>query len=147
MRIDKDRLTRYFHLPLRQAAESIGVSTTVLKNACRRQGIKAWPYRKAKIALSNEEKRSTMDTDVTLAMQQIVPAEQAVAQSCDAELACDSDGSGIPVAAGAVGPGGDGDLTEWVPQVFPTAIPSFVVDIEIEYDPMWPQFDTLDADV
>ena len=39
-------ITRYFHLPLIHAAQCMGVSGSTLKTACRKFGLKRWPYRK-----------------------------------------------------------------------------------------------------
>jgi hypothetical protein len=39
------QLAQYFHLPLARAAKAMEVSDTMLKRACRRLGIAAWPYK------------------------------------------------------------------------------------------------------
>lgn len=39
-------LREYFKLPLHVAAQRLKVGTSALKRACRRLGIKSWPYRK-----------------------------------------------------------------------------------------------------
>ena len=44
---EKD-LSELFHLPINEAAASLGVCATVLKKRCRTSGIKRWPHRKIK---------------------------------------------------------------------------------------------------
>nr|BAN21749.1 minus dominance protein [Gonium viridistellatum] len=39
-------LSSYFHLPIKEASKSLGISTTYLKRICRQLGIPRWPYRK-----------------------------------------------------------------------------------------------------
>jgi len=41
-------LRQYFHLPLIEAAQNCGLSATVFKKVCRRNGIRKWPYRQLK---------------------------------------------------------------------------------------------------
>jgi len=43
--ITHDVMQRLFHLPLTEAARQLGLSPTAIKGACRRLGIKKWPYR------------------------------------------------------------------------------------------------------
>jgi hypothetical protein len=43
-------LEEYFSLPLNEAAKKLGVCETSLKCACRKIGIKKWPYRKVCLA-------------------------------------------------------------------------------------------------
>uniref|UniRef100_A0A7S0VRA5 RWP-RK domain-containing protein n=1 Tax=Hemiselmis tepida TaxID=464990 RepID=A0A7S0VRA5_9CRYP len=38
-------MQRLFHLPLTEAARQLGLSPTAIKGACRRLGIKKWPFR------------------------------------------------------------------------------------------------------
>jgi hypothetical protein len=40
-----DDLRKYFHLPIIEVAKQLGVCTTLLKKACRRNQIQRWPYR------------------------------------------------------------------------------------------------------
>jgi hypothetical protein len=35
-----------FHLPIEEAAKSLGIGQTMLKHYCRKFGIPRWPYRK-----------------------------------------------------------------------------------------------------
>nr|BAN21751.1 minus dominance protein [Gonium multicoccum] len=39
-------ISSYFHLPIKEASKSLGISTTYLKRLCRQLGIPRWPYRK-----------------------------------------------------------------------------------------------------
>nr|BAN21750.1 minus dominance protein [Gonium multicoccum] len=39
-------ISNYFHLPIKEASKSLGISTTYLKRLCRQLGIPRWPYRK-----------------------------------------------------------------------------------------------------
>jgi len=41
-----EEVARHFHLPIKEAAEKLGVSMTVIKKICRRNNIKRWPHRK-----------------------------------------------------------------------------------------------------
>jgi len=41
-------LSKYFHLPINEAAAQLGVCATVLKKICRNNGVKRWPQRKIK---------------------------------------------------------------------------------------------------
>lgn len=43
--IDLQSLRQYFHLPLSQAARSLGTCSTSLKKVCRKNGIERWPCR------------------------------------------------------------------------------------------------------
>lgn len=38
-------LSKYFHLPITEAAKKIGASMTTIKKNCRRLGISRWPHR------------------------------------------------------------------------------------------------------
>lgn len=38
-------LETHFDLPINEASEELGVSTTIVKRLCRKFGIKRWPYR------------------------------------------------------------------------------------------------------
>ncbi|KAJ3700896.1 hypothetical protein LUZ61_004601 [Rhynchospora tenuis] len=40
-----DDITRLFNIPITEAASILGVSTSVLKRLCRKNGIARWPYR------------------------------------------------------------------------------------------------------
>ena len=42
----KKFLSKYFHMPIVDAAKELGMCTTMLKKLCRRCGISRWPYRK-----------------------------------------------------------------------------------------------------
>lgn len=44
----KKQLSKYFHLPINEAALQLGMCPSVLKKICRNIGIKRWPYRKIK---------------------------------------------------------------------------------------------------
>lgn len=44
-------LKPHFEQPLRQAARELNVSINYLKRACRRAGIKRWPYKKVRCRL------------------------------------------------------------------------------------------------
>eukprot|EP00698_Gefionella_okellyi_P014390 TRINITY_DN3994_c0_g2_i1.p1 TRINITY_DN3994_c0_g2~~TRINITY_DN3994_c0_g2_i1.p1 ORF type:complete len:213 (-),score=28.22 TRINITY_DN3994_c0_g2_i1:788-1426(-) len=53
-RITFDQLSRLFELPLAHAARALGVCATIVKRACRKNGIARWPYqavRKRKFSL------------------------------------------------------------------------------------------------
>ncbi|XP_028552733.1 protein RKD4-like [Dendrobium catenatum] len=39
-------ITKFFSLPIAEAASILGVSDSVLKRICRENGIVRWPYRK-----------------------------------------------------------------------------------------------------
>lgn len=49
----KKFLSKYFHLPIVDAAKELGMCTTMLKKLCRRCGISRWPYRKVNINNNN----------------------------------------------------------------------------------------------
>ncbi|EKX36588.1 hypothetical protein GUITHDRAFT_117244 [Guillardia theta CCMP2712] len=42
--ISLELLSRYFHLKQEEVASALGVSLTSFKGACRRVGLKKWPY-------------------------------------------------------------------------------------------------------
>eukprot|EP00961_Rhodomonas_salina_P125765 1694458-Rhodomonas_salina.2 len=44
--LDADGVKQLFHLPLRDAADRVGICVTSLKRVCRRLGIQRWPYTK-----------------------------------------------------------------------------------------------------
>eukprot|EP00736_Rhodelphis_marinus_P004770 Rmarinus@m.12275 len=54
-------LSAYFHLPINDAAKSMGVCTTSLKKICRRCGISRWPHRKIKSLNAAIEKLKSPD--------------------------------------------------------------------------------------
>jgi|ERR1712137_33529 len=41
-----DDLAKYFHQPINDVAQELGICATLLKKACRQNGIKRWPHRK-----------------------------------------------------------------------------------------------------
>ncbi|XP_073110441.1 uncharacterized protein [Elaeis guineensis] len=41
-----EEISKYFSLPIAEAASSLGVCTSALKRICRENGIIRWPYRK-----------------------------------------------------------------------------------------------------
>ena len=43
-----EELSNYFHLPINEVSQELGVCTTVLKKLCRSNGISRWPHRKIK---------------------------------------------------------------------------------------------------
>ena len=43
-----DELSQYFHLPINEVSQQLGVCTTVLKKMCRNNGLERWPHRKIK---------------------------------------------------------------------------------------------------
>ncbi|KAL6912138.1 hypothetical protein ACP4OV_000943 [Aristida adscensionis] len=43
-----EQVSRHFSMPIRQAAQKLGVGLTLLKLQCRRLGIPRWPHRKLK---------------------------------------------------------------------------------------------------
>jgi len=47
-KIPYEELAKYFHLPLTDASEKLGICTTVLKRICRQYHLNRWPYRKIK---------------------------------------------------------------------------------------------------
>lgn len=69
-----DVLRPYFHLPLYEAAQKLGVSESALKKQCRQLQIRRWPYRKvAKIARKlkvNVERVSQEYDPIAVATQQ-----------------------------------------------------------------------------
>ncbi|XP_065859626.1 protein RKD1-like [Euphorbia lathyris] len=45
-RLTKEAISKYFYLPITQAAKQLNVGLTILKKRCRELGIKRWPHRK-----------------------------------------------------------------------------------------------------
>jgi len=43
--LNEKTLQQFFTLPLHEAAVKLGISATAMKSACRKLGIKKWPYR------------------------------------------------------------------------------------------------------
>merc|ERR1712137_503794 len=41
-------LAKFYHLPINDAAEKLGICSTLLKKLCRKNGISRWPHRKVK---------------------------------------------------------------------------------------------------
>lgn len=48
VKLTREKLSEYFHLPMKDAAEDLGVCSTVMKKACRKYNINRWPNRKIK---------------------------------------------------------------------------------------------------
>jgi len=46
--VTKEEIEQHFNLPLKSAADEIGISTTYLKGLCRKFDIPRWPYRQVK---------------------------------------------------------------------------------------------------
>jgi len=44
--LTQEMVSRYFHLPMKQAAKELRIGEAPLKRVCRRLGINRWPYRK-----------------------------------------------------------------------------------------------------
>eukprot|EP00960_Hanusia_phi_P019382 572139-Hanusia_phi.AAC.3 len=42
--LDLDIIEKYFHVPQCEAAKRLGISLTCLKSACRKIGVRRWPY-------------------------------------------------------------------------------------------------------
>eukprot|EP00698_Gefionella_okellyi_P017035 TRINITY_DN4933_c0_g1_i1.p1 TRINITY_DN4933_c0_g1~~TRINITY_DN4933_c0_g1_i1.p1 ORF type:complete len:196 (-),score=23.68 TRINITY_DN4933_c0_g1_i1:324-911(-) len=47
-----DDVSKLFHLPMKQAARSLGTCSAVVKRCCRQNGILRWPYRKLRSVLN-----------------------------------------------------------------------------------------------
>jgi hypothetical protein len=59
-----------YHLPINEAAASLGMCATVLKKMCRKNGVERWPYRKFKSLDSMiEAYEGLLHRDVTLACE------------------------------------------------------------------------------
>ncbi len=43
-----DDVSKFFHMPINEVSDKLGVCATVLKKICRRNGISRWPHRKIK---------------------------------------------------------------------------------------------------
>ncbi|KAK4744596.1 hypothetical protein SAY87_010908 [Trapa incisa] len=76
LRMTRMDFAQYFHLPLNNAAEIIGLSPTVIKRICRREGLNRWPYRKVKsrkrkIRMLRERLRSEVRIDRQATLAQI----------------------------------------------------------------------------
>jgi hypothetical protein len=61
LRIDAASLENVFGMPLRQAAQALGISITSVKMASRSLGIQKWPYKKNRQAGSESTVRITED--------------------------------------------------------------------------------------
>jgi len=48
-----DELKGFFHLPLNEAAKTLGICTTLLKKVCRKHNIRRWPYRQIQSIISS----------------------------------------------------------------------------------------------
>ena len=46
--ITLDQLKEHFHLPMKTAAERLGICLSLLKKTCRAYGIPRWPHRKVR---------------------------------------------------------------------------------------------------
>ncbi|XP_065860924.1 protein RKD1-like [Euphorbia lathyris] len=46
--LSKETISKYFYMPITQAARELNVGLTLLKKRCRELGIKRWPHRKLK---------------------------------------------------------------------------------------------------
>jgi len=68
-----------FHLPLAQAAESLGICVTALKRACRSLGIQKWPYTKP---LANRDERATTSIGPTDTVQRMPQATGESGAAC-----------------------------------------------------------------
>eukprot|EP00276_Gloeochaete_wittrockiana_P017787 CAMPEP_0184346330 /NCGR_PEP_ID=MMETSP1089-20130417/14600_1 /TAXON_ID=38269 ORGANISM="Gloeochaete wittrockiana, Strain SAG46.84" /NCGR_SAMPLE_ID=MMETSP1089 /ASSEMBLY_ACC=CAM_ASM_000445 /LENGTH=307 /DNA_ID=CAMNT_0026676953 /DNA_START=85 /DNA_END=1005 /DNA_ORIENTATION=+ len=44
--VSPEHLATFYHLPLHEVAQRLGICTTALKKLCRRRGIERWPYRR-----------------------------------------------------------------------------------------------------
>jgi len=72
-----DSLTPYFHLPLKEAADRLGLCPTAVKTACRKFGLDRWPFRRGKrTEASNPTGPSSLSPPVgsESAMQPILPS-------------------------------------------------------------------------
>jgi hypothetical protein len=48
IKMDLERLSEYFHMPINDVSKELGICTTVLKKICRNLGIPRWPHRKVR---------------------------------------------------------------------------------------------------
>lgn len=53
MSLDLPTLSALYHLPLKEAAMTLGICPTAMKSACRRIGVHKWPFR----SLSKQNRR------------------------------------------------------------------------------------------
>lgn len=49
--ITLEQLRQYFHLPIVQVSNELGICTTLLKKICRKHKIHRWPYRQVSAML------------------------------------------------------------------------------------------------
>jgi len=61
--LDKTVLGTVYHLPLKQAANELGICPTAIKTACRKLGLPKWPYR----TIRKEHRRFLIDSYVSQA--------------------------------------------------------------------------------
>ncbi|KAK1361074.1 hypothetical protein POM88_045548 [Heracleum sosnowskyi] len=46
--LTKEEISKYFYMPITQAAKELNIGLTLLKKRCRELGIPRWPHRKLK---------------------------------------------------------------------------------------------------
>ncbi|EKX38036.1 hypothetical protein GUITHDRAFT_154797 [Guillardia theta CCMP2712] len=65
--LDQELIEKYYHIPQCEAARQIGISLTCLKSACRKLGLRRWPYtrkyfRKHEGEAASQEDSQTSET-------------------------------------------------------------------------------------
>lgn len=83
-----EEISTLFHLPIAQASINLQLCTTALKKACRRHGIKRWPYRKVKsadkkIAQLHKVLKTQTGTDATLAEVELAQIKEVRNIACE----------------------------------------------------------------
>lgn len=93
--LNETTLRKLFALPLHEAATTLGISATAMKSACRKLGIKKWPY------------RTVQSTKTAAARRAFASSGSGSGSACSSPCASVSADSAKSEPASGAGPTGD----------------------------------------
>jgi hypothetical protein len=84
--LDEATVSKLFHLPLHKAAAQLGISNTSFKTACRKVGLKKWPYR----TITAAARRTTSASPPARLLQDYLQAKKVKHESSTSPQPLDS---------------------------------------------------------
>eukprot|EP00792_Barthelona_sp_PAP020_P005893 TRINITY_DN283_c0_g1_i1.p1 TRINITY_DN283_c0_g1~~TRINITY_DN283_c0_g1_i1.p1 ORF type:complete len:144 (+),score=21.08 TRINITY_DN283_c0_g1_i1:36-467(+) len=77
--LSRAQIEEQFHLPIKDAAQLLGISVTTLKQRCREYGIKVWPFKRK--YYKKEETSTPIGIDYDMKTPEIQHSQQKIMNS------------------------------------------------------------------